>query len=72
MNGAELAGLSDTLTRLSASSARIAALEEALAAEQELRGSLVIEARDQGGSWRTISRAARRSVSRCVAIVGEG
>ena len=68
MSGVELAA-STTIERLGASSARVQALEEELAAEKQRRGQLVIAARDEGSSWKTIARAARRSVARCVAIV---
>jgi hypothetical protein len=61
-----------TLERLKAAAERVAALEEELRAEQERRNGLVCAARDEGASWRTISRAAGVSMSRCVTIVGGG
>lgn len=69
MAGTELAA-SSTLERLGASSGRAAALEDELRTEKERRGRLVVEARDEGTPWRSIARAARLSVARCVAIVG--
>ena len=61
-----------TLERLTASSKRLAVLDEERRAEQSRRDALILEARDTGNSWRTISRSALCSMSRCVAIVGGG
>ena len=61
-----------TLTRLKASSDRLAVLEDERRTEQRRRDQLVVMARDEGSSWRTIASAARCSMSRCVAIVGGG
>lgn len=58
--------------RLRGSSDRLATLTEEEQAERRRRDELVVLARDEGLSWSTIARAARCSISRCVAIVGGG
>jgi hypothetical protein len=58
--------------RLAAAAERCTELAEQLAAEQERRNQLVIEARDEGMPWRSIARAARLSPSRVVSIVATG
>lgn len=59
-----------TLDRLRATSRRLAALAEERRAEQARRDELIIRARDEGMSWRTLARAAGISVARACAIIG--
>lgn len=61
--------LGSVLDRLKASSDRLAVLAEERQAEQARRDELVVLARDGNVSWSRIARAARCSISRCVAIV---
>lgn len=58
--------------RLAACADRIAALHEAIEAEHKRRDQMIIEMRDTGSTWAKVARAARLSVSRCVAIVTGG
>jgi hypothetical protein len=61
-----------TLARLSRSAERVAELHESLAAEQERRDQLIVQARDEGTAWRQLAAAARMSTTRAVTIVAEG
>lgn len=62
----------DTLeARLTSSAERCAELDEAQRAEQSRRNDLVVQARDEGRSWRWIAQRARLSVTRCTAIVAD-
>jgi hypothetical protein len=61
-----------TLERLEAAAKRLAVLDEERRGEQARRDALIIKARDEANSWRTIARRALCSISRCVAIVGGG
>ena len=57
------------LERLKGTADRLATLDEETRAERRRRDELVTAARDQSFSWSTIARAARCSITRCVAIV---
>lgn len=58
--------------RLAACADRIAALDEAIEAEHRRRDEMIVQMRDTGSTWQAIGKAARLSVSRCVAIVTGG
>lgn len=58
--------------RLTACADRIAALQEAIEAEHARRDQMIVEMRDTGSTWAKVARAARLSISRCVAIVTGG
>jgi hypothetical protein len=61
----------DLLARGRACGDHIAALREALDAEQARRDQLVVDMRDAGLSWKAIGESVRLSQSRCAAIVAE-
>ena len=59
----------DLLARLTAAAKRTAELDQAADLERERRDALIIEARDQGLSWRKVADAASLAVSTCETIV---
>lgn len=63
-----IAGL---LARADACRRRMAAIEEQLAAERELRQLIIVEMRDSGLSWSACSKAIGLSPSHCSTIVAE-
>jgi hypothetical protein len=58
-----------TLAELSEAADALAPLIARRKAEMAARDALIVQARSEGYSWRTIARASGRSIARCVAIV---
>lgn len=59
-----------TLQRLYATARRRVALADEAATEMDRWRELIVQARDEGASWRAIAKAAGCSVTRCINVVG--
>jgi hypothetical protein len=66
-----MSAVAGLLARAEACRRRIAAIEEQLSAERELRESIIVEMRDRGLSWAECSKAIGLSPARCSTIVAE-